>query len=203
MEEQITLKDVKRFIENQNENILTQLRDNIEQQLQKFENTSAKKAAMRAMMKRKGKSAPTRSERLKALTAKKTTKKTGSDLSINEKIAALKNNSDNNNNNDRGNDEDGYITKILYISTDNWGDARVKLFDGKFKKAVMKTHKECKENKWYTPYGFGDNNDELKIKKFKHNKENDQIKTKLRLKKWDFTDKSNKRKIGYSCYVCN
>ncbi len=91
---------------------------------------------------------------------------------------------------------DEEIVDLVFMYTDKYGDAHVRITDDDFRVKVEMTNNSCKAEGIYFPYGFGKGHDLLKIKKFDKAEAGQNIRLHLKFSKWNSNGKS-----GFSCYV--
>ena len=84
---------------------------------------------------------------------------------------------------------------VVFLYADNYGNGMAAIKDEEVIAQIKTMHADCKNKGWYFPYGFGNNNDLLKIKNFKRERKGENCKIKVHFKQWN-----NQGKQGYSCY---
>lgn len=86
--------------------------------------------------------------------------------------------------------------KAVFKYADKYGDGLVHVVDPEVRKALGIQLAKCKVEGLSFPFGYGQSNDLLKLKKFTRAEPGQNLNLSLRFAKWDFNGKS-----GFSCYA--
>lgn len=86
--------------------------------------------------------------------------------------------------------------KLIFKYADKYDDGCCEVVDPEVKKKLEVQLAKCKTEGLKFPYGFGRNNDLLKIKKFNRAEPGQNLNVSLKFSKWNFNGTS-----GFSCYV--
>jgi hypothetical protein len=86
--------------------------------------------------------------------------------------------------------------KLTFMFADNYGDGHCAINDPQLKEMLEVSLAKCKRDNVYFPYGFGKNNDLLKIKKFISAEKGQALTMGLKFSKWNQAGK-----VGFSCYA--
>ena len=84
---------------------------------------------------------------------------------------------------------------LIFMYNDNYGDGLFGVKDQDLKKILEQKKQECVEANEHFPYGYGRNNDLLKIKGFKRINKGEVVRIQIELRRWE-----NKGRSGFSCY---
>jgi hypothetical protein len=88
-----------------------------------------------------------------------------------------------------------FDAELIFKYGDNFGDGLFSINDSKLRDIIQKKKDECTAENAHFPYGYGKDNDLLKIKGFKRAKAGEKLRIKIRLQPW-----SNQGRRGYTCY---
>ena len=86
--------------------------------------------------------------------------------------------------------------KLIFKYADKYDDGCCEVVDPEVRRKLEVQLAKCKSEGLNFPYGFGRNNDLLKIKKFNRAEPGQNLNVNLKFSKWNFGGKS-----GFSCYV--
>jgi len=113
------------------------------------------------------------------------------------------NNDDDNNNNTKsvydapmkGGSAEVLDAVLQFAYGDNYGDGLYSIKDAALKTLLQRKKDDCNAISAFFPYGYGSNNDLLKIKGFVRTMKGEIVRTKIKLQPWNKAGKT-----GYTCY---